>query len=222
MHKKSLWVVLWLTCITRLFAAQTLVYKKETGGVENLTTYTINKSQDQYLIEGVNPSQTTSIASKVPYTLISFSYTSKKNNDHYTFVLKDSVLTAEGAMKGNTLHAVYTLPKNSRWIQEFEFGLLPLLTSKSKSIDFQIIHPKDFKLHKLTAKKQGIETLKIGDQSYQAQLVHLSLQGFKSMFWKAMLWYDAQTHDLLMYKANEGPHTPTTTITLVSKTEQVE
>jgi len=214
-----------LLCVaitTHLGAIQTLTYTREKGGVEISTTYTINKENDHYLIEGVAKDQTTKIESLVPYSLLSFVFTSKKNQDQYTLTLKDGVLTAEGQMKGVKLHAVYTIPKNSRWIQEFEFGLLPLLISKSKSIDFQILNPKDFKIHKMSAKKQGIETMKVGETSYQAQAVQISLQGFKSMFWKAQLWYDVDTHALLMYKANEGPHTPTTTTSLASKAAPIE
>lgn len=203
-------------------AAQTLVYKKETGGVEITTTYTIDQDNNQYHIQGANKEQTTEILGAIPYKTLSLTCTSKKNSDHYTFVLKDATLTADGVIKGEKLHAVYKIARNSAWIQEFEFGFLPFLTSSKKSVDFDILHPKTFKLHKMTAKKQGTETLKIGGASYQAQMITITLQGFKSMFWKAQLWYDTVSHNLLMYKANEGPHTPTTTISLASTAEALE
>jgi hypothetical protein len=73
----------------------------------------------------------------------------------------------------------------------------------------------------MVAKKLEKETLKIHDTTYQAILVEVTLQGFKSMFWKAQIWYDAKTYDLLQYKSNEGPNTPTTTVTLVSKVSKI-
>jgi len=205
-----------------LQSTETLIYKKDTGGKETTTTYTVDKTSSQYKIEATSQDHQTLLESNIPYSLVCLSCTSKKNSDHYTFTLKDSVLTADGVIKGEKLHVTHKLGKNERWIQEFEFGLLPLLTSTRKSIDFAILHPKNFKIHKMTAKKYAIETLQLGEVSYKAQQVQISLQGFKSMFWKAHLWYDTETHDLLMYKANEGPHTPTTIISLVSKASSVE
>lgn len=204
-------------------ASTTLVYKKETGGREVKTTYTVDKTEDGYVVESVSSDQTTTrfTATSNPYTLTSFSSVSKKNNDQYTFTLKGSVLTADGIIKGQKLHVTHKLGKDL-WVQDFEFGLLPLLTSNRKSLDFGILHPKNFKLHKMTAKKGSVEPLQVGGNSYQAQTVQISLQGFKGMFWKAHLWYDTATHDLLMYKANEGPHTPTTIISLISKADSIE
>jgi hypothetical protein len=222
MHTRILIVSIYLAVCYTADAAQTLVYTKETGGVEITTTYTVDQDHDQYHVQGANKDQTTEILSAIPYKALSFSYTSKKNSDQYTFVLKEATLTADGIVKGEKLHAVYKIARNSAWIQEFEFGFLPFLTSNKKSLDFDILHPKNFKLHKMTAKKHKIETLRIGEASYQAQMVTITLQGFKSMFWKAQLWYDTVSHNLLMYKANEGPHTPTTTISLTSKTESLE
>jgi hypothetical protein len=74
----------------------------------------------------------------------------------------------------------------------------------------------------MVAKKQGIEKLTIKEKTYDALEVVVTLQGFKSMFWKAQVWYDVKTNDLLQYKSNEGPHTPTTTVTLISKTSQLD
>lgn len=206
-----------LSSSTQLVSAQTLVYNKVSGSGQLTTTYTVDKTTDLYNIEVVNKDQTTEIKGSIPYQLISMSFKSKKNTDYYTFTLKDSVLTADGQIKGQKLHETYKIGKTP-WIQEFDFGLLPLLTSTKKSLNFELLHPKNFKIHKMVAKKQGIETITIEGKTYQAEEVHITLQGFKSMFWKAQLWYDSKTHDLLMYKANEGPHTPTTTISLISKT----
>lgn len=210
-----------LSSSIELFSAQTLVYSKVSGSGKLTTTYTVDKTPELYTIDVANKDQTTQIKSEIPYQVISFSYKSKKNTDYYTFSLKNSVLVAEGEIKGQKLHETHAIGKTP-WIQEFDFGLLPLLTSNKKSLNFEILHPKNFKTHKMVAKKQGIETITIEGTTYEAQQVHITLQGFKSMFWKAQLWYDVKTNDLLMYKANEGPHTPTTTICLIEKKEDLK
>lgn len=210
-----------LSSSTELFSAQTLVYNKVSGSGKTTSTYTVDKTANLYTIDIVSKDQTTQIKSDIPYQIISLDYKSKKNTDHYTFTLKNSILTADGEIKGQKLHQTYKISKTP-WIQEFDFGLLPLLTSDKKSMNFEILHPKNFNMHKMVAKKQGRETITIEGKSYQAEQVTITLQGFKSMFWKAQLWYDAKTHDLLMYKANEGPHTPTTTICLIEKTGSLD
>ncbi len=204
--------------VAYIYSTETLVYTKESGSEKIVTTYIVDKTSTAYKVDISNKDQETQLESDVPYQLITLSYKSKKNTDHYTFSLKDSILVADGQIKGQKLHESYKINK-TLWIQEFDFGLLPLLTSDRKSLNFEILHPKTFKVHKMVAKKQGIEPITIEGKTYQAQEVSVTLQGFKSMFWKAQLWYDAKTHDLLIYKANEGPHTPTTMIYLISKVE---
>jgi len=49
---------------------------------------------------------------------------------------------------------------------------------------------------------------------YRAQKVKVTLDGFYKKFWKAELWYDTKSHNLLYYKANEGPSTPYTILTI--------
>ena len=66
----------------------------------------------------------------------------------------------------------------------------------------------------MIATKDYVEDLSINGKSYKAQKLKITLQGFKKRFWKAEVWYDLQTLELLRYKANEGPGTPITEINL--------
>ena len=55
------------------------------------------------------------------------------------------------------------------------------------------------------------------EKTFDARKLKITLTGFfKSMFWKAQLWYDIKTNVLVKYKANEGPDTPTTKVTIKS------
>ena len=195
----------------------TLTYEKTSGKGTYRTTYTIDSKENEFLIKIESKDQNTELETTKSYVLKNFIYKSKKNKDEYTFVATNSGIKALGEIKGNKMEATFEVDPKNPWIQEFDFGLRPFLSSQKSAINFELINPKTFKTHKMVAKKQGIESVMIGDKNYQAEVVHITLQGFKSMFWKALVWYDVKTQDLLMYKSNEGPHTPTTTIQLLSK-----
>lgn len=212
-------IAAFISCFYNPLRATTLVYEKISGKGTYKTTYKIDKEKEAVKVFIDSKDQTTTIETTPSYELKSFSYKSKKNEDYYNFLLNDSKLKGKGQLKGETLNGEFPIDSKHPWIQEFDFSLRPFLESNKTSIQFMLVNPKTFKIHKMVAKKQGIETLSIGSKTYQAELVTITLQGFKSMFWKALIWYDAKSYDLLMYKSNEGPHTPTTTISLISKTE---
>ncbi|MBM3191844.1 MAG: hypothetical protein FJZ63_04250 [Chlamydiae bacterium] len=201
--------------ISILHATETLVYKKISGTKDLMTTYVCTPQKEEIVIEASNKDQTTKAVTTLSHQLKSFSCHYNHSKDYSLFTLDNGTLTAEGIIKGELRKEVHVI-KDTLWIQEFEFGLLPFLQSSKNAWFFDILHPKNFKLHKMVARKQEITSLKLGDKSYEAKLVHVTLQGFKSMFWKAELWFDNTTHKLLLYKANEGPHTPNVTISLIS------
>lgn len=192
-------------------------YQKTTGSNQITTTYELDSGPEGFTINEETKTQTITITTTPTHEVTSFKYKAKNGGDFYNFTFNKGVLCAEGVVKGQKQSATYNLG-STLWIQEFEFGMRGFLKSNKPSIYFDILHPKNFKLYKMVAKKQKTEKIKINNIEHNAISVLVTLQGFKSMFWKGYLWYDAKTHDMLMYKANEGPHTPTTVITLKSKT----
>ena len=103
------------------------------------------------------------------------------------------------------------------WLQDFNFALKPFVESAKTTLKFNIINPDDFSLVEMIASKIDTGKLTIDGKEYQAQKINLTLPGFKSMFWSAEMWYDLQEKNMLMFKANEGPGTPLTTIIFVDK-----
>jgi hypothetical protein len=198
-----------------VFSKEILTYEKISSKGTHTITYTVTNDKNDYVIDIEGKDQKTTLTASLPFSLKS--YVTKKNKDFYEFYKEGSVIKAKGLIQGENLLAEFKASKKNPWIQEFDFGLRPLLESSKSSLNFQLINPKNFKMHKMVAKKEKQEVLKIGTTTYEAVLVEITLQGFKSMFWKAQIWYDKKTHDLLLYKANEGPNTPVTTVTLISK-----
>ena len=70
-------------------------------------------------------------------------------------------------------------------------------------------------MYNMVAVKESNENIKINNENRPTKKVKITLQGIKKFFWSAQLWYDEKTNDLLKYVANEGPGTPTSTITLI-------
>jgi hypothetical protein len=197
------------------FSKEILTYEKISSKGSQTIVYTVTKEKNEYLVEIEGKEQKTTLTAVFPFSLKS--YISKKNKDFFEFILEGSTIKAKGTVEGESLSAEFKVSKKNPWIQEFDFGLRPLLASSKNHLNFQLINPKNFKMHKMVAKKEKQESLKLGNKTYKAILVEITLQGFKSMFWKAQIWYDNDTYDLLQYKANEGPNTPLTTVTLISK-----
>lgn len=108
------------------------------------------------------------------------------------------------------------------WIQDFNFGFKEFVQSPQKrELDFCIVRPSDYSLHDMRAEKGEVRQMAFGDQQKQVLEVVVRLRGgLKKFLWKADLLFDAETGDLLQYKANEGPWTSMQTRTLISK--QVE
>ncbi len=101
------------------------------------------------------------------------------------------------------------------WIQEFKFGFTPFLKSTARKIDFVIVYKKNTSIHEMVATKEKLEKLLVGEKKYDTQKLKITLRGFKKRFWKAEVWYDTKTNILIKYRANEGPGTPHTEVTLV-------
>ena len=204
-----------LILISSLFAQDNWVYDEEVNGHSIETKWQGETKDNTLFLKGESSKNVVEIVCKPDFEMEAISYTALKEGGGATYSCKRS---------GNTLHLVskqgdaevvknYSVGRTP-WIQEFGFGLRPFMASGASSIKFYIINPKDLSMHKLVAKREGQETVTIGDKAYRTNKVKISLSGFKSLFWTAYAWFDTESGNMVMYKGNKGPNTPTTTITL--------
>ena len=133
----------------------------------------------------------------------------------YNIQLKGKKLLFEKTNRGKKQKSEFKI--SAPWIQQFGFGLMPFVKSSKKKIKFALINTDKLDLVDMIAQKNEIVPLKIKDKEYQAQKVEVSLQGFKSMFWKAEMWFDKESGDMLKYVADSGPSTSVTTLLFISK-----
>jgi hypothetical protein len=104
---------------------------------------------------------------------------------------------------------------NLPWVQEFKFGFKPFLQNSDREFVFGIVYNKDNTLQEMVATKEKMETIVVNNQTYETQKLKITLTGFKKRFWKAEAWFDVKTQLMVQYRANEGPRTPVTEVTLM-------
>ncbi|MFA6118805.1 MAG: hypothetical protein WCT85_01265 [Parachlamydiales bacterium] len=200
-----------------MFSKKTYVYVTSGNNSVAKSKWIIKTKDEKIIIEKNSDAGITNIVYLPGFKLSSFSYISSDLKSDYQLFLSNKKLVAQGKSKGRSFSKTHNL--SYPWIQDFNFGLRNLLTSKSTEQEFTLLNPSDFSVNEMVATKKNIEKIKIDDTTYNTQKVEVTLQGFKSMFWKAEIWYDLQSLDLVKYKSNEGPGTPFVVISLEEKKE---
>ena len=193
----------------------TLTYYEEVNG-HTIETEWFSQEKDKNLhLEGKSSKTLVSIVCTPDYVMEEISYTAQKEGGGATYSCKRTGGSLELVTKMGDREIVknYNVGR-SAWVQEFGFGLRPFMASGAGSLKFYIINPKDLSMHKLVAKKEGLESITIGDKAFKVEKVKITLTGLKSLFWTAYAWFDTESGNMIMYKGNRGPNTPTTTITL--------
>jgi len=175
----------------------------------------VKKKKKNFIIDKMGPDGYFQLVYQPEYILKEYNYQSSKQNSDFKVTLDKSKLVASGKIHANELKKEYNI--SSSWIQDFNFGFYEFLNSKKREKKFIILNPNDLTLNDMIVIKDKIEKIKINSTTYNTQKVEVTLPGFRSMFWKAEIWYDLDTYDLIKYIANEGLGTPMTTILLESK-----
>ncbi len=198
------------------FGKETVVYNSEVKGKTTKVTYILQTKDKNILIDKVSSNSITTMKYSDGYVLQEFKCKSEGEKTDYTFTLDNKSVIVEGLSKEKTFPKE-TISFKNNWVQEFNYGLRSFLESNDKEYHFIILNPDKFDSNDMIATKEGIETVNANNTTYNCQKVKTTLTGFKSHFWKAEIWYDLETKELIKYKANEGPGTPLNTITLDSK-----
>lgn len=195
--------------------SETFVYDKDIDGNHTQTTITIDERDNQYFIEGKHAHSTTMMEYTLHYTIEKIHSKTSKDNE-YLFYQDGNYIKLKKIYNGHFAEREYAL-RDSAWIQDFDFGLKPFLMSSLRKYKFSIINPKNLTMTKMIAIKQEVEPVVVNSKEYLAQKVKITLQGYKKMFWSTEVWYDTKSDTLLIYKANEGPSTPTMIKSLLYK-----
>ena len=222
MHFKKPFIFFFL-CLLPLWGQEeiasktTYIYEKKKEGRSYKTTWVVEKKEREFYIKGVSGGGKTFIISSYPMNTHRFSFKSHDKTKEYSIVRKGSYLIATLKNPYRTIYKEFKIG-NRLWLQEFDFSFRPFILSKNSYFKFYIVHPKKLSLHHMIATKENeFEDIQINHKHFHAIKVKVTLTGLKKLFWKADLWFEKETGDLLKYVANEGPNTPLSIITLFSK-----
>jgi VCBS repeat-containing protein len=193
------------------------VYIDEIKGKKTETIWTIDEKDNQIYIEGSNPQEKISIVTDSNYAFQNFNYINTSKKTDYKIKRINNILQCSGQIKNSKIADKDNNIGKTPWVQQFCFGLKKISISNENSYIFYSVNPKNFSVNKIQAKKKNIENITINNKNYKAQKITVSLTGFKSLFWSAQIWFDVEDGTMLLYKGNEGPNTPTTTVTFKSK-----
>ncbi len=196
----------------------TYVYQRGKQGKSSTTTWTVEKKEKSLLIQGISVWGKTCVTTSLPFDTRSFSYQSKDREKAYYIDRNGPCLIAKKIENGQVTQKKFDIGSQF-WIQEFDFSIRDFVLSNDHSIKFYTVHPTRLSLHHMVAiKSNALDRVTIQGKSRDALRIKVTLVGIKKMMWKADLWFDPETGDLLKYVANEGPNTPTSVISLFSKT----
>ncbi len=141
--------------------------------------------------------------------------------DH-NFVAKrtNNTIRIKGDFHGKPVEKTVNIDEDV-WYNKLDHGLSAFAVSDQQELSFWVLKLlSDMDPIKMTAEKEGIERIQVGEKTYDAVKVKLTLNHFiLSKLWSARCWYRASDGLFLRYEgANGRPGTPVTVIELQKKT----
>jgi hypothetical protein len=194
-------------------SSSSLIFDKDVGGKKSEINWLIEEKNKLIEIIGSADQKKTEIFCDLDFYISSYFSEESSKNDTFKVTKTNNELLVEKSNGSSINQKQYNI-NGKNWVQDFSFGLRPFFASSKNDYKFEIINPKDLVMRTMVATKEEIEMKTFNGIEYRARRVKVTLDGFYKKFWKAELWYDTKTYNLLYYKANEGPSTPYTVLTL--------
>ena len=195
------------------FGDQKVVYQSCSSKDIVRTDWNLENKEDKIYLSGIRKGEEIKMEFSPEFVLLS--YLEKTSPAKELDIVKDGpcliIKSREAGKEKIKSCKIGSVP----WIQDWKFGLQKFLKEDKKELVFYVVSPKDLSAYEMVATKEMEEDLLMDGRKYQAQKVKITLKGFKKKFWKAQTWFDKKSHLMLKYRANEGPGTPITEITLL-------
>ncbi len=144
----------------------------------------------------------------------------KKVDHNFVARRTDNAIHIKGNFHGKPVEKTVEIDEDV-WFNKLDHGLSAFAVSDQEALSFWVLKSlSDLDPIKMTAEKEGPERIKMGEQTYDAVKVKLTLNHFiLSKLWSARCWYRASDGLFLRYEgANGRPGTPVTVIELQKKT----
>lgn len=190
-----------------------LLFDKDVAGKKTEVSWMIEEKDNLIQIVGEANKKKTQLFCDVNFYINKYFSDESLDGDTFSVLKEDHTLVAKKVTQGAESAKSYNI-EGKNWVQDFSFGLKPYFMSDQSEYKFEIINPKDLIMRTMVAMKEEIDMKTFNGVEYRARRVMVTLDGFYRKFWRAELWYDTKTFNLLYYKANEGPGTPYTILTI--------
>lgn len=190
-----------------------LVFDKDVSGKKTEIRWIVEPKNKLIEILGKTLGESTEIICDQSFKFLSYSSLDSSDDQSFTVTRDNHLLKATKKSQSGSKEKTFDIGSKS-WSQDFSFGLKSFFLSSDNEYKFEIINPKDLVIRTMVATKGEIEYKLFNGIEFRARKVKVTLDGYYKKFWKAELWYDTKTCNLLYYKANEGPSTPYTILTL--------
>ena len=196
-----------------MLLTSSVTFDKDVSGKKTEIAWQLNTKDKLIEIMGNAEGKVTEIVCDLAYHFEKYFSQTSDNQDGLTVTRTNNTLFVEMKSKSGLKQQEYDIG-GKNWVQDFSFGLRPFFSSEQEEYKFEIVNPKDLVMRTMIATKCEMDYKTFNNVQYRARKVKVTLEGFYKKFWKAELWYDTQSLNLLYYKANEGPSTPYTILTI--------
>ncbi len=128
---------------------------------------------------------------------------------------KNNTLILKGTSHGTAVDKRFTID-DSPWYQPGTYCFRNFVNSNDDTISFWMVRRDILKPEKMQAKKEGLQTIRIQNESIPAQKVRVRLSGVRSIFWHGDYWFRKKDGLMLRYRGTTGPPgSPEKTITFL-------
>ncbi|RAP26160.1 hypothetical protein DID74_02450 [Candidatus Marinamargulisbacteria bacterium SCGC AG-333-B06] len=164
---------------------------------EFLSRWEISRTKNEQIISG-NTLLDELIVKTINGTTVEWYNKRKHENKEFKAIRNDETIIITGQKNNEPINKtinVSTIP----WFQTPGFLLKPFILSKQKSIQFLIIRTKSLTPILLEVKKIKEEPLILNNSTHTAIKTELYPPNFLKYFWKASMWFDKETGNVLKY-----------------------
>ena len=203
--KKIFFVIFFLIGIlTHLSAQDTLFYQETRGKIVTQNIWVLTPTESNYLhIEGNNAVEYASFLVKNNNTY----YWQERRFDsdtQFEMTRTNDYIQIDGIVHGQKFNKQYPIDSKNHWIQALGVSLAPFILADQERLVFQLFSIKEKKFLEMQVIKKETIALTIDSQEIPAVEVWFTPTGWKSRFWKAILYFSTETGYLLTYDGLAG------------------
>ena len=199
MNKQLLLIFIFLTMLLNAVLHAKQVEYLEILGKEKefLSRWEISKHNNEQIISG-NTLLDEIVVKTINGTTIEWINKRKHKNKTFTATRTNKTITIIGKENNNPINKTINV-SNFPWFQTPGFLLKPFILSDKETIQFLFLRIKSLTPILLEVKKIKEETLILNNKKHIAIKTELYPPNFLKYFWKATMWFDKKTGNVLKY-----------------------